>query len=201
MRRHPVYVDEEGRVGCLRSRDRVAQGRSGARVSRNNLTQGAAMLSSRYVLFPLALVSALAVGCAGETNADADANDGADADGETDSTADELRARLARKYGGTHLELNLTATGGSLSFDCATGSLAAPLRLDSNGRFSVAGTILRGSGVQRPPWMPPIAPVAVTFKGRVTGSTMSIGYASGGAPVGETYSLKANKEGTLYRCM
>ena len=108
-----------------------------------------------------------------------------------------MTSKLAKKYGGPHLELGLTATGGSLDFDCASGSFSAPLRLDANGRFSVPGTYRRGSGVHRPGFNPPTVQT-VQYKGQVTGTKMAIRFTLDGDT--QRFALTTGS-GSLMRCM
>lgn len=49
-------------------------------------------------------------------------------------------------WGGDHIALTVTAIGASVEFDCAHGTLDAPLRLDASGHFDVAGTFVREGG-------------------------------------------------------
>jgi hypothetical protein len=48
----------------------------------------------------------------------------------------------AGAWGGDHVVLTVTDNGGSVEFDCASGTLDHPLRLDDRGRFSVPGTFV-----------------------------------------------------------
>lgn len=43
-------------------------------------------------------------------------------------------------WGGDHVILELTESGGELEFDCARGRFDGPLRTDANGHFDVKGT-------------------------------------------------------------
>lgn len=43
-------------------------------------------------------------------------------------------------WGGEHVSLTVTASGGSLEFDCAHGAFDQPPKLDAQGRFTVTGT-------------------------------------------------------------
>lgn len=49
-------------------------------------------------------------------------------------------------WGGNHLGLVLTATGGTLEYDCAHGTIDQPFVTDSAGRFQLAGTHTREHG-------------------------------------------------------
>jgi hypothetical protein len=43
-------------------------------------------------------------------------------------------------WAGEHIVLEVTSAGATVEFDCAHGTLDAPLALDSGGRFDVAGS-------------------------------------------------------------
>lgn len=43
-------------------------------------------------------------------------------------------------WGGEHISLQVTESGGSVEFDCAHGTLEQKIVLDAQGRFEVAGT-------------------------------------------------------------
>jgi len=49
-------------------------------------------------------------------------------------------------WGGDHVGLLLTGTGGTLEYDCAHGTIDQPFVIDSAGRFQLAGTHTREHG-------------------------------------------------------
>lgn len=49
-------------------------------------------------------------------------------------------------WGGAHVGLLLTPDSGTISYDCAHGSLDGPVRIDRNGRFDVSGLHVREHG-------------------------------------------------------
>lgn len=49
-------------------------------------------------------------------------------------------------WGGDHVSLAVETSGAAVEFDCAHGTLDAPLRLDREGRFSVPGVFVREHG-------------------------------------------------------
>ena len=53
------------------------------------------------------------------------------------NSADDAAANI---WGGEHIEMEVTRDGATLEFDCATGTIAEPLPVHSQGRFSVKGT-------------------------------------------------------------
>ena len=73
-------------------------------------------------LLPILLLALGAGGCAGE--ADSPSQD--DDDVAVGTESDLMTSKLAKEYGGAHLLVELTKTGGKLDFDCASGTLSAP---------------------------------------------------------------------------
>jgi hypothetical protein len=76
-------------------------------------------------------------------------------------------------WGGDHIRLEVTSTGGLVDFDCAHGSVDEPLILDSNGRFDARGSYTRESpGPQREDQ--PVRPKLARYTGGVQVSTMTL---------------------------
>ena len=50
------------------------------------------------------------------------------------------------QWGGDHLGLTVTATGGSLEYDCAAGSIDQPIVAGTDGNFVALGTHSPGHG-------------------------------------------------------
>lgn len=55
------------------------------------------------------------------------------------------RAALGR-WGGEHVSLVVGASGGTVEFDCAHGTLSEPLVTNRAGRFAVSGVFVREHG-------------------------------------------------------
>lgn len=53
---------------------------------------------------------------------------------------------LTGEWGGAHAALVLKDAGGTIEYDCAHGTLDAPVRPDARGAFEVAGTHVREHG-------------------------------------------------------
>ena len=49
-------------------------------------------------------------------------------------------------WGGTHIALIVTASDGTVEYDCATGTITEPVRVGSDGSFDAAGTFSPGHG-------------------------------------------------------
>lgn len=74
-------------------------------------------------------------------------------------------------WGGQHLGLVASSGGAALEYDCATGSIAGPIRPDDSGRFSVTGEHFPGHGgptlVDQNPTRRP-----ARYDGKVSGARM-----------------------------
>jgi hypothetical protein len=80
-------------------------------------------------------------------------------------------------WGGEHIQLHLTKAGGALEFDCASGTLAKPLTVDSQGKFRASGTYTRETPG---PTMRDGNPAAsATYSGSIVGGTMRLHIVAG----------------------
>jgi hypothetical protein len=52
----------------------------------------------------------------------------------------------ASEWGGEHVGLTVSATGGTLEYDCASGTIDQPILAATDGSFSAIGTHTRGHG-------------------------------------------------------
>ena len=102
-------------------------------------------------------------------------------------------------WGGEHVRLQVTDDGATIEYDCAHGTLAQPLALDAQGRFSVAGTHTREGGPIRVNAAPAGQPARYT--GSVQGRTMTLTatLTDKEQPVG-TFTLTQGSEGRLWKC-
>lgn len=106
---------------------------------------------------------------------------------------------LAGEWGGTHVALHLTATGGTLDYDCANGTIG-PVLVAANGNFSTEGTHTAGHG--GPVRQGEVLPSAsVSFSGVVRGDRMTLqGRIANGTLIGP-FELRRGAEPRLYRCL
>lgn len=76
-------------------------------------------------------------------------------------------------WGGVHASLDVSEKGATLEFDCAHGSIDAPIRPDSRGRFEIKGVFVaepRGHiRVGREP-----KPQAALYGGEVEGKKLKL---------------------------
>lgn len=108
-------------------------------------------------------------------------------------------AELNGAWGGVHVGLTLTAEGGTISYDCAHGTLEAPVRLDLEGRFEGTGFHVREHG----------GPVRVgevldsepaRYLGQVTGDHMVLQVLVGSDTLGP-FTLQRGVAPQLFRCL
>lgn len=103
-------------------------------------------------------------------------------------------------WGGDHAVLEVTATSASIEFDCAHGTLPAPLTLN-RGSFDVTGDYVQEHGgpiradetVNRQP---------ARYTGAVSGNTMTLGVRL--TATGEdrgTYTLVRGSSGRVFKCL
>ena len=102
-------------------------------------------------------------------------------------------------WGGPHAGLVLTASGGNIEFDCASGSIDAPLRTDPTGAFSASGTYAGGHGgpVRQDA---PDARQPAQYRGTVSGKRMDLTVSTGDDTIG-TFQLARDGDGPMARCL
>jgi hypothetical protein len=104
------------------------------------------------------------------------------------------------EWGGRHVHLALTATGGTLDYDCAAGTIEGPLRPNEDGQFSAVGTHTPGQG--GPEAVGQVPPTyRVRYAGTVRGNRMRLhGRVDNGVVLGP-YDLRRGAEPTIFRCL
>lgn len=101
-------------------------------------------------------------------------------------------------WGSDSLVLNVAESGASATFNCALGTIDAPLALDAEHRFDLPGTYTQGTGAF-PPTPPP--PVAARYQGRTDGRTMEITVTLVEPPVRiGTYRLERGRNTGILHC-
>jgi len=107
----------------------------------------------------------------------------------------------AGQWGGQHVALDVAESGARIEYDCAHGTLDAPLDLDRDGRFEVDGTHVRErGGPQREGEQP--AAYKARYSGRVEGRsmTLTVTLPESGESVG-TFTLTFGTAGRLTKCL
>jgi hypothetical protein len=107
---------------------------------------------------------------------------------------------LLGQWGGTHIGLMLTPAGGTIEYDCASGSLTEPLIPRPDGDFSAKGTHTPGHG--GPAMEGEILPVhRARFTGIVRGDRMTMtGRVENGILLGP-FTLRRGAEAGIFRCL
>jgi hypothetical protein len=135
-------------------------------------------MRTRRSFGPVLIAVLLACGCAGEPS-------GLIASGD---------------WGGTGVALTVTATGATLEFDCAHGTIPGPLRLD-DGRFTVNGVfVLEHGGPVREGELPDERPAR--YEGSVSGALLrlTVRLEAGDATIG-SYTLRQDQPALLRKCL
>ncbi len=106
---------------------------------------------------------------------------------------------LTRSWGGTHIGITLTESGGVIEYDCARGTISGPVRVGSNGSFVASGFHFRGHG--GPVRMDEIADsVTARYSGTVRNNVMTLLVRLPADSLGP-YSLVQDASPQVYRCL
>lgn len=110
------------------------------------------------------------------------------------------RSPITGEWGSASAVLTLTASGGRIEYDCAQGSLDAPVVPDAHGAFRVAGQHVQGQG--RPVRGEEAQPVSrpATFQGTISGNRMHLDVSSGSEHIG-SYDLQRGVTDQLHHCL
>jgi hypothetical protein len=106
---------------------------------------------------------------------------------------------LPGNWGGEHAHLDVSDAGGRVEFDCAHGSLDAPLEVDTTGRFNVPGTLVLEGGPERIDQPPPRR--SVRYAGRVSGPRMELFLVSDTGERLGSFTLELGKPALLLKCL
>jgi hypothetical protein len=105
---------------------------------------------------------------------------------------------LLGQWGGPHVALTLTSTGGELEFDCAHGELAEAIRPDAGGNFSAAGRYLQEHGGPTRKEDDNAGQAAV-YEGRVQKHHLTVRIRVG-ADVFGPFELELGQDGQVVKC-
>ena len=108
-------------------------------------------------------------------------------------------AVLTGDWGGTHVGLHLTPSGGTLEYDCAHGTIG-PIVVDGSGRFTAEGThTAEHGGPVREGEVLPSSPVR--YSGSIAGDRMILeGRLDNGVELG-SFELRRGAEPRILRCL
>jgi hypothetical protein len=103
------------------------------------------------------------------------------------------------RWGGAHVALTLTDSGGTIEYDCAHGGLQASVRPDRQGRFEVGGVHVREhGGPVRVGDVPDSIPAR--YAGRIVGNRMSLLVLVRRDTLGP-FDLRRGAEPRLFKCL
>ena len=106
---------------------------------------------------------------------------------------------LTGEWGGDRARLTLTAAGGRIDYDCGSGTIKGPLRLDAKSRFKANGDHEEYSPG---PVSGDAAPKmrSTVYKGSLHGDTLTLVVQISGQPKPRTLNLVRGKRIKLIRC-
>ena len=117
------------------------------------------------------------------------------------STADGAKRSapsLLGQWGGPHVALTVTTTGGELEFDCARGEITQPIRPDPSGNFSAAGLYMPEHGGPVRPSDDHAGQPAV-YQGRLSNDHLSLRIRVGADAFGP-FELQRGRIGEVTKC-
>lgn len=102
-------------------------------------------------------------------------------------------------WGGQHIRIEVGPTAATIDYDCATGSIAGPFKLDSKGRFNWRGRHMQehGGPVRRDE---DSSGQPATYSGSVHGDVMTLTVSLGDDREVERYTLKRGSSGKVFKC-
>ena len=103
-------------------------------------------------------------------------------------------------WGGVHIQMQATAQGADIEYDCAHGTISEPIKLSAEGRFRVNGThSLDRPGPARQGVTSEARPA--TYSGSVNGKTMTLTVTlNANSEVIGTFTLTHGNEGIIRKC-
>ena len=104
-------------------------------------------------------------------------------------------------WGGEHISLTLSLTGGTVEYDCAHGTIDAPIVPGNDGNFSTSGVHVREHGGPiREDEVPDEHPAV--YSGWTNGNrmTLTVVLSDSGAELGP-YELRIGEQPQLYKCL
>lgn len=111
-----------------------------------------------------------------------------------------LGTPVTGEWGGEHVHLKIAATGGTLAYDCAAGTIDGPFRPDADGALSAVGTHTPGSGGPDIEGRE-LPTYRVRYAGTVRGDRMRLHARVENGVVLGPFSLRRGREPTFFRCL
>ena len=102
-------------------------------------------------------------------------------------------------WGGQHIQFRINNGSAEIDYDCATGKIAGPLTITSEGRFSWEGEFTReGPGPVRIDRKPRTSPA--NYSGSISGDTMSLTVKLSDGTELDSFTLKRGAPGRVFKC-
>src|SRR3954466_6011624 len=99
-------------------------------------------------------------------------------------------------WGGDHVIMNVTDGGAELEFDCASGQISEPLKVDAAGDFDVRG---KYAGEHPGPTRDEDTSTPARYHGHIDHDSMNLTIVSGKETVG-SFTLTRNRQPILRKC-
>jgi hypothetical protein len=103
----------------------------------------------------------------------------------------------ANVWGGAHAVLEQTASGATIEFDCARGSIDVPIQPDAKGRFEAAGTFTPEHG--GPVRDKDAHAYDAHYAGVIAGDEMTLTITRGAETIG-VFTLRRGEHPPLRKC-
>ncbi len=116
-----------------------------------------------------------------------------------DSSNQKTNTISAGTWGGPHIRVRVGTDGAEIEYDCAHGTISAPLTLNAEGRFELRGTHRREGGPIRVDRKPQGRPAR--FVGQVEGKqmTLTVTLTDTSQEIG-SFTLTHGSQGRLWKC-
>lgn len=108
---------------------------------------------------------------------------------------------LSGTWGGDRMNLVMTANGGEIRMDCATGTIKGRVIPDAKGRFTARGTFdaERGGPIRAEDFAARGKPAV--FRGQIVGETIKLAVTQSGVTEAQSYTLHKGHSEKLVRCL
>jgi hypothetical protein len=108
---------------------------------------------------------------------------------------------LSGTWGGDRMNLIMTAKGGDIRMDCATGTIKGKIVPDAKGRFTARGTFdaERGGPIRAEDFAARGKPAI--FRGQIVGDTLKLAVTTSGSSEPQNYVLHQGHSQKLVRCL
>ncbi len=109
--------------------------------------------------------------------------------------------QLLGMWGGEHISMEITASGTTIEYDCAHGTIDGFFAIDGSGRFDLSGVHVLEHGGPVQDGVPPDAHPA-RYVGRTNGRTMSLTVTMTDTDqVVGTFALVRGVPGQVFKCL